>query len=63
MEDKGQIDGQKNQLKGKGERKDRPQDHDVQEKPVAAINGDEVSILFLSLISLLIIISDRRRVF
>jgi len=60
MEDKGQIDGQKNQLKGG--RKDRPQDHDVQEKPVAAVDGDKVSILFLSLISLLIIISDRRRI-
>lgn len=62
MEDKGQIDGQKNQLKGKGGRKDRPQDHDVQEKPVAAVDGDKVSILFLSLISLLIIILDRRRI-
>jgi hypothetical protein len=44
--DKGQIDGQNNQLKGKGERKERSKDHGVQENPAAAVDGDEVSILF-----------------
>jgi hypothetical protein len=43
MEDRGRIDGQKNQLK---ERKERSKDHDVQEYPEAAVDGDGVNILF-----------------
>lgn len=62
MEDKRQIDGQKNQLNGK-ERKERPKGDDVQEKPAAAVDGDEVSILLLSPISLLIIVSEGRHAF
>jgi hypothetical protein len=63
MEDKGKIDGQKNQLNGKGERKERPKSDDMQEKPAAVVDGDEVSIPFLSPIFLLIIVLEGRPAF